>query len=414
MAQIQVEETLAERLWHEVLNSSFDDWTVRVAALVIATLLAPFAARIVGRISLWVRETLAASSRLRRAEKAVAKDGEGIWLADNFNIGQPNDYRRIGRGIPVMTIANLKGGVGKTTIAANLLAHYSIAKQERVLAVDFDYQGSLSSMMLSDADHEALFEEQSDTRACRASHLIENATVDWLISVPSSVAGARLDHAKVIPSFYSLASTENRLMIEWLLGRKDTDVRFGLAELILSDRVQERYHRVIIDAPPRLTTACIQALAASNSVVIPTVLDSLSAQAVGTFVDQLRIHQRLWPHLRIAGVVGNMTSRDLGIDSGGNPIHGDEALARMTAVEVDAMVACQDALERSLQTAASPLRDASVFAPHVFIPEKAELSRAAGERVAYASTANAAPIVQVRRAFDRLGDEIDHRYESWQ
>ncbi len=413
MAQIPVEETLAERLWQEIMNSSFDDWTVRVAALVIATLLAPFVARLIGRLTSWLKEVFTASGRLKRAEQAVAKDGNGIWLAKNFHIDQPVDYRRIRRGIPVITIANLKGGVGKTTIAANLLAHYSIAKQERVLAIDFDYQGSLSSMMLSEADHDALFEEQSDTRTCRASHLIEHATVDWLLSVPNSVEGSRLDRAKVIPSFYSLAATENRLMIEWLLGRKDIDIRFRLAELILSDRVQDRFDRVIIDAPPRLTTACIQALAASNSVIIPTVLDSLSAQAVGTFVDQLRIHQKLWPYLRIAGVVGNMTSKDLGVDADGKPIEGDEALERMNAVEVDAKVACEDALERSLQTSNTPLRDAKIFSPHTFIPDKAELSRAAGERIAYASASNAAPIQQVRRAFDRLGDEIDSRYASW-
>ena len=48
---------------------------------------------------------------------------------------------------PVIMVANLKGGVGKTTLTANLAAHFS-AQGLRVLLIDVDYQGSLSNMML--------------------------------------------------------------------------------------------------------------------------------------------------------------------------------------------------------------------------------------------------------------------------
>jgi cellulose biosynthesis protein BcsQ len=45
--------------------------------------------------------------------------------------------------IPIVLFANLKGGVGKTTLAANLTSYFEIQHAERVLAINLDFQGSL-------------------------------------------------------------------------------------------------------------------------------------------------------------------------------------------------------------------------------------------------------------------------------
>ncbi|MCK9912987.1 hypothetical protein MXD81_27795, partial [Microbacteriaceae bacterium K1510] len=75
----------------------------------------------------------------------------------------------------------------------------------------------------------------------------------------------------------------------------------------------------------------------------------------------------------------------------------------LSDVEVDALAAGRRQLAGALQTAASPLRDGSFLPVDCFIPDKSELSRAAGHRIAYASDSSAAPIQVIRDAFDRLG-----------
>jgi cellulose biosynthesis protein BcsQ len=238
----------------------------------------------------WARPRLLAHFnsvwRLRRAEKALEDKSPGLWLAPSIPICPPDGYlRALSKSKPIIVVANLKGGVGKTTTVANLIAHYGLKKGLRVLAIDMDFQGSLSAVILSEAEYNNALEQQKDGSPSKAAQLIQGRDAAWIRNTSVEVDG--VPNARCIPSYYTLSTMENRVMVEWLIAKRREDIRYSLAKTLLDEAVQERFDVILVDAPPRLTTACIQALCAATHVLVPTVLDGLSAEATGGFVDQL-------------------------------------------------------------------------------------------------------------------------------
>lgn len=387
-----------DRLFRQVSESVWEDWLVKIIAAILASVLAALAVWLLKKIAPKIAALWNAQFRLKRGLNAVGAESPGIWLANGFRLQPPRNYgNQIRVSRPIIVVANLKGGVGKTTIAANLIGHYAIAKQERVLGIDLDFQGSLTANALSQANRDQLLMNQAEGHGSKSAQLIDSGTAEWLRLIPDEING--VPKGKLVSSYYSLAGMENRIMVEWLLGARSTDVRYHLAHILHDPIIQNSFDRIIIDAPPRLTTGCIQSLCAATHVLIPTVLDDLSAEAVGSFADQLRIHQELWPHLRIAGVVGTMIDH--------MPV-GDRPLVD---VEVDALAAGRLALEAALERAAAPLRQATFLPVDCFIPDKSELSKGAGHRIVYANPGQNANILAVRAIFDRLGDELDRRID---
>lgn len=384
-----------ERVLRHAAESGWEDWLAKLIVLILGGALATFAGWLWKKIWPKACTVWGAKRRLDRALDAVGPEGRGIWLSTTPR--RPAGYdRSLRTSKPIIVVANLKGGVGKTTITSNLLAHYANKKGERVLGIDLDFQGSLTANCLSQHDRDYLLEVQSDGGLSKAAQLIEHRDAAWLHDAPDSVAG--VPTGKIIPTYYSLSAVENRVMVEWLLGKQTNDIRYRLAEILHHEVIQSSFDRILIDAPPRLTTGAIQALCAATHVLIPTILDDLSTEAVGAFADQLRVNQTLWPHLRVVGVVGAMTQF--------STVSETRSLAD---VEVDALASGRRQLAAALQTAEAPLREASFLPIECFIPDRMDLSRSAGHRIAYASPGNNDALRVIREAFDRLGDEIDRR-----
>jgi cellulose biosynthesis protein BcsQ len=298
------------------------------------------------------------------------------------------------KSIPILTLAALKGGVGKTTLSANLAAFFALDRAKRVLLIDLDFQGSLSSMLLPAAQ-----------RIPSAAHCRAAMAVGRMMSVDQFIAAlpvplVELGDTKAIPAHYDLAQTENNRLVYWLLEHAEDDIRYTLSTYLLSERVQSAFDLIIIDAPPRLTTAAVQSFCTSTHVLIPTILDRLSGEAVSSFVGQLLdIKEKLAPHMKVLGVVGSMTRWNVGKWMEEHP--GSEPDGALIIAEREGYQAIDAALDRLRVERALPAAPARILPYDTFIADSASVAEQAGERIAYPELA--AP---EKNMFRRLGREV--------
>ncbi len=196
----------------------------------------------------------------------------------------------------IVAIACQKGGVGKTTTAINLSTALALAGQ-RVLVVDLDPQANCTTgfgfPLENEWDISHLFEDmirQAEPRIDRVLQRVPN------LPFTNDGSAARLD---LLPSGMSLELAADTLQAV-SLGR----------ELILSNvlkLVQADYDIVFIDAPPRLGVLTTNALAAANSVIVPTQPEPWAAQGLAIILRQIvRVREYLNRQLRVKGILFTM------------------------------------------------------------------------------------------------------------
>jgi chromosome partitioning protein len=307
-----------------------------------------------------------------RIERALHSSDEELWSLKAPK--WPNRYlERLGAArAKILTIANLKGGVGKTTLAANLAAYFSRRRNQRVLIFDMDFQGSLSNLLQRAVD-------DTDVRL-RLDRWLARGTDTRLLVDSSCNLNACLPATRLVTATYELTPFENRLMSQWLFAQGDKDERYFLAEHLLGDAVQSQFDVVIIDAPPRLSISAINALAASTHLIVPTIADRLSSDAVRTFLQMTQsLRGALFPRLEFAGVVLTMTTQ-IGLTT--------TEQAEVTRLRRD-------------------LNSLNLASPaHFFdrnIPDRAAIAQASSHGIAYVENS------AVREIFNSLGDEIARR-----
>lgn len=326
-----------------------------------------------------IHRKLATAETQLKDLKASVSDSVFLWLRKPYQ--RPANYVAvINDSIPIISVVNLKGGVGKTTIAANLVGYLSQQKRRdgtalQVLVIDLDYQGSLSSMLYTAAGLEL--------HTTTSSYLLDPTSGVDLAKASVTSLRPKFENVDLYAAFEDFLESENRLMMEWLIHRNPEhgDIRYEMFRKLQSPGFLDKYDVVIIDCPPRMTTGFVAALNASTHLLMPTIADKLSAPAAIRFLKQLEtLRPELFPATKLLGIVPSK-------------IYDADKLTREEERVLDAMVA--DLLSQH-----------KIFNIGVFkeqgIPARASMIKAAGTSLAYFDETDEVP----RRAFDRLGRAI--------
>lgn len=168
----------------------------------------------------------------------------------------------------VLTVANQKGGVGKTTSSVSL-AGLAAEQGQRVLLLDLDPHGSLSSYFRQDPDTLALsaftlFQERSQLTFASVMRLIQATSVPGLDILPASTALATLE-------------------------RQSAGDGLGLVLTRALNLIASNYDWVIIDTPPVLGVLMINALAACDYLLIPVQTEFLALKGLERMVNTLNM-----------------------------------------------------------------------------------------------------------------------------
>lgn len=186
----------------------------------------------------------------------------------------------------VICVVNQKGGVGKTTTVVNLSASLAAA-QKKTLFIDFDPQGNASSGIGIDKEN--------------LEQTIYNVIIDD-VDISSTIIGV---HKEFLNGFLDISPSNSELA-----GAEIELIHFEHREWKLKNainRIKHNYDYILIDCPPSLSLLTVNALTASDSVLIPIQCEYYALEGLGQLQRTISlIRQKLNPELEIEGYLLTM------------------------------------------------------------------------------------------------------------
>lgn len=238
----------------------------------------------------------------------------------------------------VISILNMKGGVGKTTITVNLAYYLAAFEKKNVLIIDFDPQANASSAFLDYEVYDKLMEQRkviseiftdiNKIVSPVSDNEVPEITLSSLMTNVKKIEGAgRVD---LIPSELELSNVLERASGPAL------DMRLGK----LLENKKKAYDIVLIDCSPTFSVLTTNALMASDYVLIPVKPDPFSARGIPMLINRIKMHNKIYDtnEVKVLGIVFNQI---------------DEGLRYMDKVKVQIMKAYPNVFQSEIRACAN-------------------------------------------------------------